>query len=91
MLLDNEDKISVSITSSWHGHSSACLPFPSCFQSGECNVPHKFADLSVFICFLVFCLFFFQIDRVVEELENRPELQHVVPELQHFYILLVSL
>lgn len=54
MLLDNEDKISVSITSLWHGDPSACLPFPSCFQSGKCNVLHKFADLLVFICFFFF-------------------------------------
>lgn len=44
--------------------SNAIFYYLSSFQSCECDVYHRFV--------------FFQIDRVVEELENRPELQHVV-------------
>lgn len=70
MLLDNEDKISVSITSSWHGSptlASITCPF------SPVNVMFLRGLLISWVLFV-----FFQIDRVVEELENRPELQHVV-------------
>jgi len=66
MLLDNEDKISVSTSSRM---AVQCLlasfhPLDVMFVTG------------LLICWVLFV--FFQIDRVVEELENRPELQHVV-------------
>lgn len=47
------------------------LHFSFSFQSCECDV-HRGLLISWFL------LVFLQIDRVVEELENRPELQHVV-------------
>lgn len=70
MLLDNEDKISVSITSSWHAS-----PMLACI-----TCPFSPVNMLFMTCLLIsWVLFvFFQIDRVVEELENRPELQHVV-------------
>lgn len=71
MLLDNEDKISVSITSSWHGSPMlACITHPIFSRVNVLFVT------GLLICWVLFVLF--QIDRVVEELENRPELQHVV-------------